>query len=123
VKEEQGGEAFMAVVRSAGLCCQTSAGRELHIQAILGIIRGLEAGFVFAVAQHHTTINLGEGPPYSTARAFQRCLSGASDDMLEQQVETYVARNPSSVTEPMVVVVVKTLHDLCRSEIEKGAAR
>jgi hypothetical protein len=54
------------------------------------------------------------------ARAFQRCLSGASDDMLEQQVETYVARNPSSVTEPMVVVVVKTLHDLCRSEIEKG---
>ena len=41
----------------------------------------------------------------------------------EQQVETYVARNPSSVTEPMVVVVVKTLHDLCRSEIEKGAAR
>jgi hypothetical protein len=30
------------------------------------------------------------------ARAFQRCLSGASDDMLEQQVETYVARNPST---------------------------
>jgi hypothetical protein len=32
-------------------------------------------GFVFAVAQHQTTINSGEGPPYSTTRAFQRCLS------------------------------------------------
>ena len=41
--------------------------------------------------------------------------------ILEQQVETYVARNPSSLTEPMVVVVIKTLHDMCRSEIEKGA--
>ena len=77
-------------------------------------------GFVFAVAQHQTTINLGEGPPYSTARAFQRCLSGASDAILEQQVETYVTRNPSSFTEPMVVVVIKTLRDMCRSEIEKG---
>ena len=69
---------------------------------------GWKRGFVFAVAQHQTTINLGEGPPYSTARAFQRCLSGASDDMLEQQVETYVARNLSSVTEPMVVVYKDT---------------
>jgi len=78
-------------------------------------------GFVFAVAQHQTTINAGEGPPYPTTRAFQQCLSGASDAILQQQVETYVARNPSSLTEPMVVVVIKTLHDLCRSEIEKGA--
>jgi hypothetical protein len=82
---------------------------------------GWKRGFVFAVAQHQTTINPGEGPPYSTTRAFQRCLSGASDAILEQQVETYVARNPSSLTEPMVVVVIKTLHDMCRSEIEKGA--
>jgi hypothetical protein len=81
---------------------------------------GWKRGFVFAVAQHHTTINPGEGPPYSTTRAFQRCLSGASDAILEQQVETYVARNPSSFTEPMVVVVIKTLRDMCRSEIEKG---
>jgi hypothetical protein len=78
-------------------------------------------GFVFAVAQHHTTINPAERPPYPTTRAFQRCLSGASDAILQQQVETYVARNPSSLTEPMVVVVVKTLHDMCRSEIEKAA--
>jgi hypothetical protein len=81
---------------------------------------GWKRGFVFALAQHQTTINLGEGPPYSTTRAFRRCLSGASDATLEQQVETYVARNPSSFTEPMVVVVIKTLHDMCRSEIEKG---
>jgi hypothetical protein len=81
---------------------------------------GWKRGFVFAVAQHQTTINFNEGPPYPTARAYQRCLSGASDAILEQQVETYVARNPSSLTEPMVVVVIKTLHDLCRSEIEKG---
>ena len=40
--------------------------------------------------------------------------------MLEQQVETYVATNPSSLTEPMVVVVVKTLHDMCRAEMGKG---
>ena len=112
----------MAVVRSAGLCCQTRAGRELYIQAILGIIRGLEAGLCIRRSAAPDTINLGEGPPYSTARAFQRCLSGASDAILEQQVETFVARNPSSFTEPMVVVVIKTLHDLCRSEIEKGAS-
>jgi hypothetical protein len=30
---------------------------------------GWKRGFVFAVAQHQTTINLGEGPPYSTARS------------------------------------------------------
>src|SRR5262249_15182630 len=81
---------------------------------------GWKRGFVFAVAQHQTTINPGEGPPYSTTRAFQRCLSGASDAILEQQVETYVARNPSNFTEPMVVVVIKTLRDMCRSEIGKG---
>ena len=80
---------------------------------------GWKRGFVFAVAQHQTTINPNEEPPYSTTRAFQRCLSGASDALLEQQVEKYVARNPRSLTEPMVVVVIKTLHDLCRSEIEK----
>jgi hypothetical protein len=80
---------------------------------------GWKRGFVFAVAQHQTTINPGEGPPYPTARAFQRCLSGASDAFLERQVETYVARSPGSFTEPMVVVVIKALHDLCRSEIEK----
>jgi len=83
---------------------------------------GWKRGFVFAVAQHQTTINPGEGPPYPTARAFQRCLSGASDAILEQQVEKYVARNPRSLTEPMVVVVIKTLHDMCRSEIEKATA-
>ena len=83
---------------------------------------GWKRGFVFAVAQHQTTINPGEGPPYPTTRAFQRCLSGAGDAILEQQVETYVARNPSSLTEPMVVVVIKTLRDLCRSEIEKATA-
>jgi hypothetical protein len=77
-------------------------------------------GFVFALAQYHTTINLAERPPYPTTRAFQRCLSGASDAILQQQVETYVARNPSSLTEPMVVVVVKTLHDMCRAEMGKG---
>src|SRR5262249_51705617 len=80
---------------------------------------GWKRGFVFAVAQHQTTINPNEEPPYSTTRAFQRCLSGASDAFLERQVETYVARNPGSFTEPMVVVVIKALHDLCRSEIEK----
>jgi hypothetical protein len=80
---------------------------------------GWKRGFVFAVAQHQTTINFNEGPPYPTARAYQRCLSGVSDAILEQQVETNVAGNPSSLTEPMVVVVIKTLHDLCRSEIEK----
>src|SRR5262249_1243174 len=83
---------------------------------------GWKRAFVFAVAQHQTTINPGEGPPYPTTRAFQRCLSGAGDAMLEQQVKTYVARNPSSLTEPMVVVVLKTLRDLCRSEIEKATA-
>jgi hypothetical protein len=77
-------------------------------------------GFVFALAQYHTTINPAERPPYPTTRAFQRCLSGASDAILQQQVETYVARNPSSLTEPMVVVVVKTLHDMCRAEMGKG---
>jgi len=83
--------------------------------------QGWKRGFVFAVAHHQTTINPNEGPPYPTARAYQRCLSGANDAILEQQVETYVARNPSSLAEPMVVVVIKTLRDLCRSEIEKGA--
>ena len=83
---------------------------------------GWKQGFVFAIAHHQTTINPGEGSPYPTARAFQRCLSGASDAILEQQVEKYVARNPRSLTEPMVVVVIKTLHDMCRSEIEKATA-
>src|SRR5262245_25568818 len=82
---------------------------------------GWKRGFVFAAAQHQTTINPGEGPPYPTTRAYQRCLSGVGDATLEQQVETYVARNPSSLTEPMIVVVIKTLHDMCRAEIEKGA--
>src|SRR5262245_62814097 len=109
----------MAVVRSAGLCCQTRAGRKLHIQAILGIIRRLEAGLCIrhsAPPDHHQSrrrVSLSNS---------SRILSGASDAILEQQVEKYVARNPRSLTEPMVVVVIKTLHDMCRSEIEKATA-
>ena len=31
----------------------------------------------------------------------------------------HTSQNPISFTEPMVVVVLRALHDLCRSEIER----
>src|SRR5262245_4856802 len=55
-RREQGGEAFTAVMGSAGLCRQTRAGRKLYIQAILGIIRRLEASLCIrrsAAPDHH----------------------------------------------------------------------
>src|SRR5262249_8248991 len=96
------------------------AGRELNIQAILGILRGLEAGLCIrrsAAPDHHQSRR--RASVFNSSRISPMPLS-ASEAILEQQVETHVARNPSSVTEPMVVVVIKTLHDPCRSEIEKG---
>jgi hypothetical protein len=79
-------------------------------------------GFVFAISNYLTSVvSPHEAPSYSTTHAYRRCLGGASDVLIVRQVEAYVARNPISFTEPMVSDVLRALHDLCRSEIEKGA--
>jgi len=77
-------------------------------------------GFVFAISQYMMTVaQPGEEAPYPVRTAYQRCLANAADDLLVRNVEAYVARSPVNPNEPMVQIVVRTLSDLCRSEIEK----
>ena len=77
-------------------------------------------GFVFAISQYMMTVaQPGEEAPYPVRTAYQRCLANSADDLLVRHVEAYVARNPVNSNEPMVQIVMRTLSDLCRSEIEK----
>jgi len=81
---------------------------------------GWKHGFVFAISQYMMTVaQPGEEAPYPVRTAYQRCLANAADDLLVRNVEAYVARSPVNPNEPMVQIVVRTLSDLCRSEIEK----
>lgn len=76
-------------------------------------------GFVFGIAQYMSTVaQPDEEAPYPVRNAYQRCLARSTDVLLVRQLEAYVARNPASAKQPMVVLVIRALFDLCRSEIE-----
>jgi hypothetical protein len=60
-----------------------------------------------------------EEAPYPVRNAFERCLASSTDAVLVRHVEAYVARNRVNSNEAMVRVVMRTLFDLCRSEIEQ----
>jgi hypothetical protein len=78
-------------------------------------------GFVFGIAQHLSAVaQPDEEPPYPVRNAYQRCLASSTDAILVRHVEGYVARNPPSVREPMIRVVLRAMFDFCRSEIEKA---
>jgi len=66
-----------------------------------------------------TVAQPGEEAPYLERTAYQRCLGKSADALLVRHVEAYVAKNPVNSNEPMVRIVVRTLSDLCRAEIEK----
>jgi len=77
-------------------------------------------GFVFAISRYVTIVaQPDEEAPYPVRTAFERCLSGATDELLVKQVEAYVTRNPAASNGPMVTVVMRMLFAKCRSEIEK----
>ena len=78
-------------------------------------------GFVLGISQYMSTVaQPDEEAPYPLRSAYERCLGASTDAQLVRQVETYVARNPASTKEPMVRVVIRSLFELCRSEIEKA---
>jgi hypothetical protein len=77
--------------------------------------------FVFGIAQYMSNVaQPDEEAPYPVRSAYQRCLARSTDDLLVRHVETYVAKNSASLKQPMVAVVIRTLFDLCRSEIENA---
>jgi hypothetical protein len=76
-------------------------------------------GFVSGISQYMSIVaQPDEEAPYPVRNAYQRCLSRSPDILLVRHVEGYVAKTPASLRQPMVVVVIRTLFDLCRSEIE-----
>jgi hypothetical protein len=77
-------------------------------------------GFLSGIAQYLSAVaQPDEGPPYPVRSALQRCLSGASDSTFIRNMDTYVARNVPSSTEPMIRIALRAFFDLCRSEIHK----
>ena len=77
-------------------------------------------GFLLGIAQYLSAVaQPDEEPPYPVRNAFQRCLSGARDSTLVRHMDTYVARNVPSSTEPMIRIALRAFFDLCRSEIDK----
>ena len=77
-------------------------------------------GFVFSISQHMSAMpQPDEEAPFPMRNAFERCLSSSTEAVLVRHVEAYVARNRVNSNEPMVRVVMRTLFDLCRSEIER----
>jgi hypothetical protein len=77
-------------------------------------------GFLLGIAQYLSTVaQPDEEPPYLVRTAYQRCLSGVSDSTLVRHMDTYVARNVPSSTEPMIRIALRAFFDLCRSEIDK----
>jgi len=80
-----------------------------------------KAGFIFGIAQYLSTVaQPDEEPPYPVRKAYQQCLTGASDVTLARHVEGYVARNPPGPREPMIRVVLRAMFELCRPKIEKA---
>jgi hypothetical protein len=76
-------------------------------------------GFVFSISQHMSAMPQPDEEAPPLRNAFERCLASSTDAVLVRHVEAYVARNRVNSNEPMVRVVMRTLFDLCRSEIEK----
>jgi hypothetical protein len=77
--------------------------------------------FVFGISQYLSNVaQPDEEAPYPVRSAYQRCLARSTDVLLVRHVETYVAKNSASLKQPMVAVVIRTLFDLCRSEIENA---
>jgi hypothetical protein len=78
-------------------------------------------GFVSGISHYMSTVaQPDEEAPYPVRNAYQRCLSRSTDVLLVSRVDAYVAKNSASLKQPMVVVVMRTLFDLCRSEIENA---
>ena len=76
-------------------------------------------GFVVGIAQYMSTVaQPDEEAPYPVRNAYARCLARSTEGVLLRQVEAHVARNSGSLKQPMVVVVMRALFDLCRSDIE-----
>jgi hypothetical protein len=81
-------------------------------------------GYVFAISRYMSVVaQPDEEPPYPLRDAFHRCLANVTDDILVRQVDSYVRTNRAGSQGPMVTVVVRTLFDMCRSEIEKVPAQ
>jgi hypothetical protein len=77
-------------------------------------------GFLLGIAQYLSAVaQPDEEPPYPVRNAYQRCLSGARDSTLVRHMDTYVARNVPSSTEPMIRTALRAIFDFCRSEIDK----
>jgi len=77
-------------------------------------------GFVFSIAQYMSAMpQPDEEAQYPVRNALEGCLASSTDAVLVRHVEGYVARNRVKPNEPMVRIVMRTLFDLCRSEIEK----
>ena len=77
-------------------------------------------GFVFGISRYMMAVaQPDEEAPYPVRTALQRCLGSSTDDLLVRKVEAYAASYPAISKEPMVVVVMRAMFDLCRSEIEK----
>ena len=71
-------------------------------------------GFVTSLAGNLSTIIRSAKEPHpSMAYAYRRCLARFTDAFLVQQIENYVARNPRSLTEPMIVVSIRVFHSIC----------
>jgi len=77
-------------------------------------------GFVFGIALYMSAVaQPDDEPPYPVRTALKQCLSASTDSLLVRHVEAYVAANPGSATEPMSMIVMKALIDLCRTDISK----
>jgi hypothetical protein len=78
-------------------------------------------GFVFALAQEYgIMVKPDEQPPYPITKAYKECLTGSTDELLVQHIEASVTRNPSSLTEPMVLVTGRAFHEICKPMIDRA---
>jgi hypothetical protein len=77
-------------------------------------------GFLLGIAQYLSAVaQPDEEPPYHVRNAYQRCLSGATDSTLVRQLDSYVGRTGPSSAEPIIRIALRSIFELCRSEIEK----
>src|SRR5262249_6476598 len=98
----------------------SAAPAELTYQEYAKAPDAWKRGYVFGISRYMSVVaQPDEEPPYPLREIFQRCLGSTTDDILVRKVESYVAAHRASSHGPMVTVVIRSLFDLCRSEIEK----
>lgn len=81
---------------------------------------GFKGGYVLALAEYYGTVaQVPKSEAFETLQAYRECFAGTDSHWLTEQVEAYVARNPSAAEQEMVFVTHAAFREICKVMLGK----